>query len=195
MPCPIWGQTPVDNSLRRLQRHQIVVKPPWTRNNGRRVNGRATAAEVVSFHVDDRTYALPLEQVVEVVRMVAVTPVPDAPPWLAGVINLRGTLIPMIDLRPRFGAAPTEIDPSHVFLVAQVHGRTAGVMADLVEDVVQLDGTAVEHGQADGEVMGALARSTTGAVVMLDLARLLEGADAGGQARGDDERAAHSTMV
>ena len=159
------------------------------------MDGRETAEEVVSFHVDGRTYALPLEQVVEVVRMVAVTPVPDAPPWLAGVVNLRGKLIPMIDLRPRFGAAPTEIDPGHVFLVAQVRGRTAGVMADLVEDVVKVDGTAAEHAHADSNLVGGLARSTTGAVVILDLERLLEGAELGDQGKGDNGLAADSAPV
>jgi hypothetical protein len=120
------------------------------------VDGRAHGV-VVSFQVDGRSYALPLEQVLEVVRMVAITPVPDAPAWLAGVVNLRGRLIPMIDLRPRFGAPATEPDPSHVFIVAESRGRTAGVLADRVEDVVE----AADAG--------------TAGFVVLDLDKLLEG--------------------
>lgn len=130
------------------------------------MDARETTLEAVAFRVDGRSYALPLDQVVEVVRMVAIIPVPDAPAWVAGVVNLRGALIPMIDLRPRFGAAPTEIDPDHVFLVAQAAGRTAGVMADCVEDVVEVGGASE--------------------VVTLDLERLLGGADVGVWGRGVD---------
>jgi hypothetical protein len=133
---------------------------------------------VVSFEVNDRSYALPLEQVVEVVRMVAVTPLPDAPAGLAGVVNLRGQLIPMIDLRPRFGAPPTEPDPSHVFIVAEAGGRTAGVLADWVEDVVELAGGA------------------GGGIVVLDLARLLEGvADSAWSGHGAEWSRVHDELA
>jgi chemotaxis signal transduction protein len=128
------------------------------------VDGRETTAEVVVFQVEGRSYALPLEQVVEVLRMVAVTPLPEAPPWVAGVVNLRGTLIPMIDLRPRLGMARTEVDPSHVFVVAQARGRTVGVLADEVQDVVQLAGGP---------------DASAAAVVIVNLERLLDGAELG----------------
>jgi chemotaxis signal transduction protein len=88
----------------------------------------------------------------------------------------------MIDLRPRFGAAPTVPDPSHVFVVAEAGGRTAGVLADWVEDIVHVAGTVTQRpqdaGESDGVVAG-LARSTAGAVVILNLERLLDGADLG----------------
>jgi purine-binding chemotaxis protein CheW len=154
------------------------------------VDGRETAAEVVAFQVEGRSYALPLEQVVEVLRMVAVTPVPDAPAWVAGVVNLRGKLIPMIDLRPRFGAAPTVPDPTHVFVVAQAGGRTAGVLADWVQDVVHVAGIATQRrqdaGGSDGVVAG-LARSAAGVVVILDLERLLDEANAAVWGQGEPD--------
>jgi purine-binding chemotaxis protein CheW len=128
------------------------------------VDGRETTADVVVFQVEGRSYALPLEQVVEVLRMVAVTPLPEAPGWVAGVVNLRGTLIPMIDLRPRLGVARVELDPSQMFLVAEARGRTVGVLADEVQDVVQLAGGP---------------EAPAAAVVILDLERLLEGAELG----------------
>jgi purine-binding chemotaxis protein CheW len=156
------------------------------------VDGRETAVAVVSFQVDGRSYALPLEQVVEVLRMVAVTPVPDAPPWIAGVVNLRGKLLPMIDLRPRLGAAPTEIDPDHVFLVAQTAGKTVGVMADLVEDVVEVADSAINESPSEGGVVGGFARLSAGALVILDLERLAEGTDLVDQGRGEVDVTAHS---
>lgn len=132
------------------------------------------------FQVDGRSYALPLEQVVEVLRMVAVTPLPEAPPWIAGVVNLRGTLIPMIDLRPRLGLPRTQIDPSQVFVVATARGRTAGVVADGVEDVVGVSSAAIEPTDETTGSMGfvtGFTRSTDGAVPILDVEGLLSGAN------------------
>jgi purine-binding chemotaxis protein CheW len=150
------------------------------------VEARETTVQAVVFQVDERSYALPLEQVVEVIRMVAVTPVPDAPAWVKGVINLRGSLIPMIDLRPRFGAPAADVDPSQVFLVARAGGRTAAVSADCVEDVVDVSCAT-----------GGLGRSKAGAVVVLDLEHLLAGAAVGGWAgrEGSDEVGAHSATA
>lgn len=141
-----------------------------------------TSIGVVAFKVDGRSYALPIEQVVEVLRMVAVTPVPDAPAWVSGIVNLRGRQIPMIDLRPRFGAAPTVPDPSQVFVVAQARGRTAGVLADSVEHIMELSESMIER-QRDiigaTAVVAGLAATDDGAVVILDLDQLLDGADPG----------------
>ena len=107
---------------------------------------------------------------------------PDAPEWAAGVVNLRGTLVPMIDLRPRFGAARTDPDPSHVFLVAETRGRTAAILADCVEDVVQVPSSAIDlplHTVGSGGIVGGLARSAEGAIAILDLEHLLDGLEPG----------------
>lgn len=133
------------------------------------------------FQVDGRSYALPLEQVVEVLRMVAVTPVPEAPPYMAGVVNLRGSLIPMIDLRPRLGLSPAEIDPSQVFLVAAARGRTVGLLADRVEDVVEVSrGTTEPADEASGAVglVTGFTRSADGALPILDFEGLVADVDA-----------------
>jgi purine-binding chemotaxis protein CheW len=152
--------------------------------------------EVVVFEVDGRSYALPLEQVVEVVRMVAVTPVPEAPPWIAGVVNLRGAMIPMIDLRPRLGLPRTEIDPSQVFLVAAARGRTVGVLADRVEDVVDVASAAIERIEEASGSMGfvtGFTRSMESAVPIMDVEVLLRGANLSGDE--DDDLAASTRHV
>ena len=68
-----------------------------------------TAQQWVIFRVESGYYALPLERVVEVLRMVSVRPVPDGPAWLAGVINLRGRVLPIMDLRARLGLPPQPV--------------------------------------------------------------------------------------
>jgi purine-binding chemotaxis protein CheW len=96
---------------------------------------------------------------------------------MAGVVNLRGTMIPMIDLRPRLGLPPAEIDPSQVFLVGAARGRTVGVLADRVDDVVEVPGGTIdptdEAGDSEGLVTG-FARSADGAMPILDLEGLVQ---------------------
>lgn len=135
---------------------------------------------MVVFAVDGREYALPLAQVDEVVRMVAVIPVPAGPDWLAGIVDLRGTLIPMIDLRPRLGLAPTEPDPNAMFVVASKGERTVGVLADAVRDVLTVPAAETERPDdlTEGEgIVAAVVRSADGAVLVLDLDRLTAGAE------------------
>jgi purine-binding chemotaxis protein CheW len=139
--------------------------------------------KLVVFEVEGRTYALRLTRVIEVVRMVAATPVPEAPPWVAGIVNLRGKLIPLVDLRPRLGLEPTEPDPSHVFVVASSGERTVGILADRVHDVVTVSDAAIEQPDettvSRGLVTG-LCRSADGPLLILDVDRLSAGAEVDG---------------
>jgi purine-binding chemotaxis protein CheW len=139
--------------------------------------------EVVVFQVAGRSYALSLEHVVEVLRMVAVTPLPETPPWVLGVVNLRGTLIPMIDLRPRLGLAAAQPDPAQVFLVARARGRTVGLLADSVGDIVQVAGAGQQLGgdtEATGPILGGTGELGSGAVVTISLEQLIEALELGG---------------
>jgi purine-binding chemotaxis protein CheW len=132
------------------------------------------------FEVNGDDYALPLAYVDEVVRMVAVSPVPAAPDWLAGVVNLRGRVIPMIDLRPLLGLAPADPDPSAVFVVASKGDRVVGVLADAVAEVLTVPAAEIERPKemTEGEgIVAAVARSARGVVLVLDLDRLSTGAE------------------
>src|SRR5690349_13823440 len=99
----------------------------------------------------DREYALPAEHVVEVVRMVAVTPLPEAPPWLAGVINLRGRVVPLIDLRTRLGLPPAEHGLTTAILILEAGGATIGLIADVVTEMLEIGADEIE---APGELAG-----------------------------------------
>ncbi len=145
------------------------------------MDGAGGARQLVVFEVEGRKYALPVEQVVEVVRMVALTPVPEAPPWVAGLADLRGQLIPVIDLRPRLGLPPAAADPDLVFLVASGAERTVGLLADRVLDVADAAGAVVEPSDAGTSGQGfvqAVVRSSRGVVLTLDLDQLAGGAEA-----------------
>jgi purine-binding chemotaxis protein CheW len=95
-------------------------------------------AELVVFRLEGREYAFPLEHVNEVLGMVALTPVPEAPPWLSGVINLRGQVVPVVDLRTRLGLPYQVPGLSTPIMVVQAGGRMAGLIVDAVDEVLAL---------------------------------------------------------
>lgn len=89
------------------------------------------------------TYAIPAEQIVEVLRMVAVTPVPDQPPWSLGVVNRRGEPLPVIDLAGRLGLPAVEPGLDSRLVVCRAGGRTFGVVVDHADAVVTTHGAVV----------------------------------------------------
>ena len=101
--------------------------------------------QLVIFRLQDREFALPMAQVAEVLRMVALTPMPDAPAWFAGVINLRGQVIAIMDLRTRLGLAPRPPRLDTRIVVVESDGATLGLVVDAVSDVRVIPGECVER--------------------------------------------------
>ena len=131
------------------------------------------------FRLQSHDYALPIGDVVEVLRMVALTPMPQAPTWLAGVANLRGRVIPVIDLRRRLAVGPPETPGlSTPIIVVQARGRTVGLLADSVSEVLTLADDAIAAPDAlagpDHAVEG-LARAGGRLILTLDLDRVIAG--------------------
>jgi purine-binding chemotaxis protein CheW len=91
---------------------------------------------LVIFSLADRQYALDVADVHEVVRIVRITPLPDTPSEVLGVIDYRGTATPVLDLRQRFdlpGSAPTSISP---LVIVRARGATLALLVDRVDEVV-----------------------------------------------------------
>ena len=128
---------------------------------------------VILLRLEGQTYALPLGCVVEVVRMAALAPVPDAPPHVLGLLDLRGRVVPVLDLRRRLGLAPAEPGLSTPICVVEAGGRCFGLVADAVTDVRPLTGPVEQFGGApeDGPVAG-VAHVDGRLVSVLDPARL-----------------------
>jgi purine-binding chemotaxis protein CheW len=130
--------------------------------------------------MDGREHALPVEDVVEVLRMVAATPLPEAPPWVCGVINLRGRVIPLIDLRSRLGAPRREPDLSTPIIAVQANDVAAGLVVDEVVEVLALPREAVDSpdrvtAAAPASALSGVARRGDRLILVLDPQRLLEG--------------------
>ena len=98
----------------------------------------------VTCRCDREVFALPVKQVQEILRVTALTRVPHAPFPVRGVTNLRGYVLPVVDLRVRLGLQPTEVGVRSRIMVVQSRGRLIGLLVDAVEQVAQIDRLAVE---------------------------------------------------
>jgi len=101
--------------------------------------------QLVVFGVGKELYGVGIALVYEIVRVPEVTEVPDAPDFFEGVINLRGRIVPVMDLRKRLRLAPMERTKSARILITQNDGRAIGLLVDSVTEVIKLAPEAVEE--------------------------------------------------
>lgn len=95
-----------------------------------------SAAQFITCTLDAAEYGLDIMAVREIKGWSPTTAIPHAPAWIRGVINLRGVIVPILDLRLRFGMSATEPTPIHVVVIVQCGSRTAGVLVDAVSDII-----------------------------------------------------------
>lgn len=109
------------------------------------------AGQYLTFTLGREEYAIPILKVQEIKGRSAVTPIPNTPPWVKGVMNLRGTVVPVVGLREKFGLAPVPYDKFTVIIVVDVGGKTVGVVVDTVSDVMDLPAASIEAPPALGD--------------------------------------------
>jgi purine-binding chemotaxis protein CheW len=133
---------------------------------------------IVGFKVGRETYGVPITSLHEIVRVPEITAVPDAPDYLEGVINLRGKIVSVMDLRKRFGEKQTALKRQNRILVVEHSGRLAGLIVDSASEVLKIPSDAVEPPPAvfqDGGLncVTGLGKVSGRLVVLLDMSRLL----------------------
>jgi len=96
----------------------------------------ADARELISFRVEDQEFCVDIMSVREIRGWSPAAPMPHSPPYVRGVINLRGAVLPVIDLRARLGQGPAEPTERSVIIVARIDDRTAGLLVDAVSDIL-----------------------------------------------------------
>lgn len=98
----------------------------------------AHALQIVCFTIGEQTYGIGIEAVREIRAWSATTSLPNAPDFVRGVVNLRGTIVPILDLRARFGQGQTDPGKAHVVIVIQVGQRLVGLLVDTVSDIARV---------------------------------------------------------
>lgn len=136
------------------------------------------AGQYLTFSLDGQSYGLDILRVQEIRGFTPITPIPHAPPHVAGVINLRGVVIPVVNLRRRFNLTDAEWTRFTVFIVMDLGTQLAGILVDAVSDVVTI---AADQISAPPDLAGhnapglvrALARLDDRIVGLLDIDNLL----------------------
>ncbi len=107
--------------------------------------------KVVVFSLDNKEYALDVEHVVSIERMQKFTRVPHVPPYIKGVINLRGVIIPIIDLRIRMGMEEVPYDHHSRIIIVEMDNKEVGLIVDAANDVMNIQ---VEHIESQPDIIG-----------------------------------------
>jgi len=133
---------------------------------------------IVGFKVGRETYGVPITSLHEIVRVPDITAVPDAPEYLEGVINLRGKIVSVMDLRKRFGEKHATLKKQNRILVVEHAGRLAGLIVDSASEVLKIPSDAVEPPPAAFQEGGlncvtGLGKVGGRLVVLLEMSKLL----------------------
>ncbi|WP_260293484.1 chemotaxis protein CheW [Sedimenticola hydrogenitrophicus] len=134
--------------------------------------------QLVTFRLEDETYGINVMHVQEVLRVTEIAPVPGAPPYVLGIINLRGNVVTVIDTRSRFGLPPGDIGEASRIVIIESEMQVVGILVDSVAEVVELRGSEIDAapnvGNEDSSkfIQGVATREND-LLIVVDLNKLL----------------------
>lgn len=135
-------------------------------------------SQYLTFRLRDEEYGVEILKVQEIKGYTAITPVPNTPGYLKGVMNLRGTIVPVVDLRAKFGMEAAEYTAFTVIIVLTVGTKVMGLIVDAVSDVLNIPKTDIQAtpdfgAQVDARFISGMAKAGDKLVVLLDIDRVL----------------------
>jgi purine-binding chemotaxis protein CheW len=139
-------------------------------------------SQLVVFDLNEEAYGVDISQVREIIRMQEITRVPRAPEFIEGVINLRGKVIPVVDLRTRFSMPGTERTDEHRIVVVDVSGQDIGMVVDAVTEVSRIPSSSIEPPSNvittnDSEYLTGIVKTDEKLIILLDITKVISDAD------------------
>jgi purine-binding chemotaxis protein CheW len=133
---------------------------------------------LVGFRIGEETYGVPIGSVREIVRVPEITTVPNAPEMIEGVINLRGKIIPVMDLRKRFGSLTIQSDKKNRILVVELESRLLGLIVSSASEVLKIPPSEIEapgavFAEGESSYVTGVGKLKGRLVILLDIGRLL----------------------
>ena len=143
-----------------------------------RASRGSASIEFISFSIGEDQYGIEITDVREIRGWSDVTHLPKQPDYVRGVLNLRGAVVPIIDLRCRFGQGKTEATPMHVCIIVQIADRSVGILADRVLDIVSADTAKIQPVPKvalgnESELLSGLVSIESGMIALIDLRHLV----------------------
>jgi len=133
--------------------------------------------EFISFAIGNDQYGVDIMAVREIKGWSEITHLPKQPEYVRGVLNLRGVIVPIVDLRCRFGQGVTEATPLHVVIIVQIDQQLVGLLADRVLDIVSFDAAKVQPvprtaSNAEVEFLSGLVTIENAMIALINLGNL-----------------------
>ena len=146
-------------------------------------NGVTGERQVVVFDLNEEAHGVDISQVREIIRMEEITRVPRAPEFVEGVINLRGKVSPVVDLRARFSMPSTERTDEHGIVVVDVDGQDIGMVVDAVTEVSRTPSDSIEPPSSvittdDSEYLTGIVKTDDKLIILLDIAKVISESEA-----------------
>ncbi len=138
----------------------------------------AKTQQIVGFRVGKENFGVPISIVHEIVRMMEITEIPDSPSYIEGVINLRGKIIPVVDLRKRF-EEPVQSNRHNRILVAELDGHLVGLIVDAAHEVLKVNSELIEpppniFEQGELNYVTGVGKLGGKLVILIDLAKIMQ---------------------
>jgi len=149
-------------------------------------NATTTQTQFISFAIGDDQYGVDIMAVREIKGWTDITHLPKQPDYVRGVLNLRGAIVPIMDLRCRFGQGLTETTPLHIVIIVQIGKRQVGLIGDRVLDIVSVDAAQIQkvprtaQGTTTDFLSGLVTHDNT-MIALIDLPNLLSERDVRGE--------------
>ncbi len=137
-----------------------------------------TLTQWVTFKLDGETYGVNVMEVQEVLRVTDIAPVPGAPGYVLGIINLRGNVVSVLDTRRRFGLQTTESNDATRIVIIESGGQTVGIRVDAVAEVLDVDSSEIEFSPDVGNeessryISGMVSRGEE-LVILVDVSKII----------------------
>lgn len=144
--------------------------------------GAMPHTQFISFAIGDDQYGVDIMAVREIKGWSEITHLPKQPEYVRGVLNLRGAIVPIVDLRCRFGQGLTDTTPLHIVIIVQIGGRQIGLIGDRVLDIVSVDASQIQKVPRTGQAvttdfLAGLVTHDSVMIALIDLPNLLSAQD------------------
>jgi purine-binding chemotaxis protein CheW len=138
--------------------------------------------QLILFSIGRGNYGIPIENVSEINKMEEITVVPKAPKYIEGVINLRGNVVPIIDLRKRFGMEVVEVTKKSKIIIVQINKRQFGLVVDSVSEVLTLASDQIEPSLPTvsglkAEFINGIGKFDNKLIIILEISRILQSSE------------------
>ncbi len=138
--------------------------------------------QLVSFTLNEEEFGIDILMVQEIIRMLQITKVPNSPDFVDGVVNIRGRIIPVVDLRCKLGMPRKEHDKETRIVVVEVSGKTIGFIVDAVTEVLRIPSSIIEAppeliAGVNSEFIKAVGKLEDRLLILIDLEKILSNSE------------------